>query len=347
MTRKLTDLLITLSNENDALDSQALSNLSDLNASELVQFQTAWNAYSPTRQQELLTTLLELAENRIEYDYRTIFTWALQDPDPTIRVLALEGLWEDERPQHIPGFKRLLHHDDAVEVRAAAALALGRFVYLEETGALAPDHADKASEALWDSFHNPAEHIHVRRRALEGIAASGQPNITNLIENALYESDGSMRVSALYAMGRNADPRWIPYLIPELKHDDAEIRMEAVRSLGELEARPAIQRIIQLIAIETDAEVRIEALSAVGQIGGDEAREALEAATEWDDEAIVSAAESALEELSSNDGNAFDLIGEVLGIEIEDGFELADDFDEDPLEAEIRQLLDDRDEWLG
>ncbi len=347
MTRKLTDLLTTIGNENDSLDSQALGNLSDLNTPELMQFQTAWNDYSSTRQRELLTMLLEQAENRIDYDYRTIFIWTLQDPDPVNRVLSLEGLWEDERPQLVHSFKHLLQQDDAVEVRAAAALALGRFVYLGETGAFAPDHADKASEALWDSFHNPAEHIQVRRRALEGIAASGQPNITHLIENALYENDETMRVSALYAMGRNADPRWVPYLLPELGHNDPEIRMEAVRSLGELEARPAVQRIIQLIAIETDAEVRIEALVALGQIGGDEAHKALEAATEWDDEAVVSAAESALEELSSSDGSAYDLIGEVLGIEIEEGFELADEFDEDPLEAEIRQLLDDRDEWLG
>ena len=154
-----------------------------------------------------------------------------------------------------------------------------------------------------------------------------------------------MRVTALYAMGRNADLRWIPYLLPELSHDGPEIRMEAVRSLGELEARPAVSRIIQLIAVETDSEVRLAALAALGQIGGEEARKALEAATEWDDEAVISAAESALEELSTDDSGAYDLIGEVLGIE--EVTELDDDFYEDPLEAEIRQLLDDRDEWLG
>jgi HEAT repeat protein len=287
MTRKLTNLLNTIGNENDPLDIQALSNLSDLNTPELTQFQAAWNDYSTTRQRELLTALLELAEDRVEYDYRTIFTWTLEDADPIIRVLSLEGLWEHEHPQLIPRLKRLLHHDESVDVRAAAALALGRFVYLGETGDLASEYADETCQSLWDCFHNPSEHIHVRRRALEGIAASGQPNITRLIENTLNESDQTMRVSALYAMGRNADPRWIPYLLPELSHDDPAIRMEAVRALGELEARPAVSRIIQLIAVETDAEVRLEALAALGQIGGDEARKALEAATEWDDEAVV------------------------------------------------------------
>ncbi len=345
MTRKLSDLLTTIGNEDEALDSQALGNLSDLNTSELAQFQAAWSNYSLARRRELLTVLLELAEDRIEYDYRAIFTRTLDDFDPTIRVLSLEGLWEDERPQLISGFKHLLRQDDAVDVRAAAALALGRFVYLGETGALAPDHASEASEALWDSFDNPSEHVHVRRRALEGIAASGQANITRLIENALYENNHQMRVGAIFAMGRNADPRWIPYLLPELNHDDAEIRMEAVRSLSELEAQPAVPRIIQLIAVETDSEVRLAALAALGQIGGEEARKALESATEWDDEAVVAAAESALEDFSISDGGAYDLISEVLGIE--DDFELDDEFYDDPLEAEIRQLLDNRDDWSG
>ena len=345
MTRKLSALLTTIGNENAPLDFQALGNLSDLNAPELAQFQAAWSSYSTTRRRELITVLLELAEDRVDYDYRTIFAWTLKDSDPIIRVLSMEGLWEDERPQLISGFKHLLHQDDAVDVRAAAALALGRFVYLGETGALAPDHAEEASQALWDSFHNPSEHVYVRRRALEGIAASGQPNITRLIENAFYKNNHQMRVGALFAMGRNADPRWIPHLLSELSHDHAEIRMEAVHSLGELEARPAVSRIIQLIAAETDGEVRLAALAALGQIGGEEARKALEAATEWDDEAVVFAAESALEDFETDDDGAYDLIGEVLGIE--EIVELDDDFYDDPLEAEIRQLLDDRDEWLG
>ncbi|HEY52930.1 MAG TPA: HEAT repeat domain-containing protein [Caldilineae bacterium] len=343
MTRKLTTLLNAIGDENEPIDIQALSNLSDLNAPELAQFQIAWRGYSATRQRELLTTLLDLAENWIEYDYRAIFTWTLEDDDPIVRTLSLEGLWEHEHPQLIPRLQRLLQQDEAVDVRAAAALALGRFVYLGETGDLADEHANEACQSLWDCFHNPSEHIHVRRRALEGIAASGQPNVTRLIENALYNGDETMRVSALYAMGRNADPRWVPFLLPELGHADAAIRLEAVRALGELEARPAVPRIIQLIAVETDSEVRIEALTALGQIGGDEARQALEAATEWDDEAIVFAAEAALEELSLDDVGVFELINEVLGID--DEFELDDDLYEDPLESELRQLLDARDEW--
>ncbi len=347
MTRKLTDLLNAISQDEILLDSQTLGNLSDLNAREMAQFQTAWSDFSPTRRRELIAALFESAEVHIEHDFRTILSWTLEDIDPIIRVLSLEGLWEDERTYLIPKFKRLLQQDENEDVRAAAALALGRFVYFGETGDVDPDDAEEARQALWDSFHAPTESVSVRRRALEGISASGEPEVTRLIENALYQDSRHMRVSALYAMGRNADPRWIPFLMPELNHTDAEVRLEAVRSLGELEARPAVPRIIQLIAAETDREVLLAALTALGDIGGDEARKALEAATEWDDDVVVLAAESALEELAFHDGSAFDLINEVLGIEDED-FE-ADDEDyyyEDPLEAEIRQLLEEKDDWL-
>ena len=344
MTRKLTPLLDTIAQDSEALNYQTLGNLSDLNARELAQFQTAWSNYSPTRRRQLLSALFESAEEHIEQNFRTIFTWTLDDVDPIIRVLSLEGLWEDEQPQLIPRFKVMLEQDENEDVRAAAALALGRFVYFGETGAIHADDAEVARQALWDSYHAPSETLHVRRRALEGIAASGEAGVTRLIEQALYEEN--MRVSAIYAMGRNADPRWIPFLLPELNHPDADVRLEAVNALGELEARPAVSKIIQLIAVETDADVRLAALATLGEIGGDEARKALEAAIEWDDETLVQTAELALEELTQSDDSTYDLINEVLGIEEEDFDADEDAFYEDSLEAEIRQLLEEKDDWL-
>ncbi len=346
MTRKLTSLLNAIARDDELLESQTLGNLSGLNAKELAQFQAAWSDYSPDHRRELLAALFESAEEHVEQDFRTIFTWTLDDADPIIRVLSLEGLWEDERLQLIHRFKALLQQDEHEDVRAAAALALGRFVYLGETGDVDLADAEEASQALWDCFHAPNETLHVRRRALEGISASSDAGVTRLIESSLYEDNLNMRVSAIYAMGRNADPRWIPFLLPELNHPDSEVRLEAVRSLGELEAQPAVPKIIQLIAEETVDEVRLEALTALGEIGGSEARKALEAAIEWDDEAVVLTAEAALEELIQSDGSTYVLINEVLGIEEEDLEVDSDDYYEDPLEAEIRQLLEEKDDWL-
>lgn len=348
MTRKLHDILNRLSDETIPLDYPLLGSLSDLNSAEMAQFQRAWQAFSQLRRLELLATLIELAEDHIEYDYRSIFRWTLDDSDPAVRALSVTGLWEDEHPQLIPVLTRLLQHDEDLEVRAAAALALGRFVYLGEIESIHPDHAEAAGMALWDALNSPHEHAHVRRRALEGISASGEPSIIRVIESALYEDNIQMRIGALYAMGRNADPRWIPYLVPELRHRHDEVRLEAVRALGELEARVAVSHIIELIEREAVEEIRLAALEALGLIGGPASRKALEAASEWDDEIIALAAREALEELLFSEGSTFELINEILGIEEDDDLDLndlADDLYEDPLEVELRQLLDERDEW--
>jgi HEAT repeat protein len=343
MTRKLTELLLQLGNTQTRLSRQALVHLSDLNAQELAQFQNAWATYDTERRVAILDALLELAETHVEYDYRSIFRWTLNDSDARVRARAIAGLWEDEHPRLIPIFQRLLANDPAMEVREAAAVALGRFVYWGETGTVESPLLEDAVQALWDSFHTETEVLEVRCRALEGLAASGRPGVIRLIENALYSADLEMRASALFAMGRNADPRWIPYLLPYLDEEEPVLRLEAVRALGELEARQAVRPLIRLIARETDNEIRMAALTALGQIGGPEARRALEAATDWEDEAIVATAEAALEELLGNEGNTFDLINQVLGLDEE---EMAYDEEEfgDLLEEELRALWEENDD---
>ena len=96
-------------------------------------------------------------------------------------------------------------------------------------------------------------------------------------------------------------------------------------------------------------EVRIAILEALGQIGGDKARQALELATESESEAEAEAAELALEQLYAGLNNIYELIDDVLGVGEDEAFDegdlWGDDFYEDPLEAEIRRLLDDEDAY--
>lgn len=339
MTRKLTDILLAITDESAKLKRKSLAHLSDLNAQELAQFQAAWPTWTLARRLELLDALVDLAEDHIEYDYRAILRWTLHDNDPQVRIRSITGLWEDENPRLIPIFQRLLRDAD-FGVRAAAAVALGQFIYWEETGMIESPLIEDAVQALWDRHSDEKEHLLVRRRALEGIAASSQPGVARLIESALYNPEPELRVSALYAMGRNADPRWIPYLLPMLEQDDPAFRLEAVRSLGELEARAAVAPLIRLIANEIDAEVRLAALTSLGQIGGEQARRALQSATEWDDEATAAAAEDALEELMAGEGNTFELINQVLGYDKDGGEDEEDDYYDNLLDEELRELLD-------
>ena len=346
MTRRLTDIFINIGKD-EKLSYQALRNLSGLNAQEMAQFQEAWPDYSRERRQQIMQVLVELSEDHIEYDYRPIFRWALNDADPVVRIHAIEGLWEDENPALVPVFQRMLLGDEDMAVRAAAALALGRFITWHELGVLEIELIEEITQSLRERFQDETEALDVRRRALEAIATSSHPGVERLIEQAFYMEEIPMRASALYAMGQNADRRWIPYLLPELEQVEAALRLEAARSLGELEARPAVRPLINLIAVEPDLEVRLAAITALGQIGGDEARKALEAALDWEDEAVVQAAEDALDELSNSLGSDFELIESILGLEADDAESLwSDEFlYEDPLEQELRHLLSERDRW--
>lgn len=349
MTRDLSKVLVTLGDETRPISYQLLRNLSELNSPELAQFRAAWARYSAARRLALMQALVTMAEEHAQFNYNAIFAWALDDADARVRVLAMEGLWEDKHLAHLPRFLHLLVHDEDVDVRAAAAIAVGRYLYWAETNEIPGRYATETAEALWEVYHDPLEHVHVRRRALEGLGSSSHPGVPRLIESAQYDEDLHMRSSALYAMGRSADVRWIPYLLPHLESEAPALRMEAARALGELEAKAAVNPMIRMLDEEADMEVRIAILEALGQIGGDKARQALELATESESEAEAEAAELALEQLYAGLNNIYELIDDVLGVGEDEAFDegdlWGDDFYEDPLEAEIRRLLDDEDAY--
>jgi HEAT repeat protein len=116
-------------------------------------------------------------------------------------------------------------------------------------------------------------------------------------------------------MGRSADSYWRKVLVKELDNPNPELRFEAARACGELEAYSAVPRLVEMMMDDPDREAQQAAVWALGHIGGREAREALEACYESEDEALSQAAAEALDEL--------DLMGELTGIP------LLDDFDED------------------
>jgi hypothetical protein len=137
----------------------------------------------------------------------------------------------------------------------------------------------------------------VQQRAVESIAYSGQAQVRDVIEVAYCDEEEKMRISAVFAMGRSADPLWREIVIAELDDPNPEMRYEAARACGELEASAALSALIDLIEADPDPEVQEMAICALGRIGGKEARRVLEACCESEDEGLSQAAEEALEEL--------------------------------------------------
>lgn len=285
------------------LSDRLLYGLSDLNRQEIADFQAAWAQIPDKRRRKLARALVELAEDHIEVDYHAIFRWLLNDADPVVRAAAVDGLWEDEDVALLGPLVRLLSSDPDVRVRAAAATSIGRYVLLGELEEIESALAMRAEQSLLAVIHSPDEDIEVRRRAIESIAYSGEAGVRDIIQSAYYHEDERMRVSAIFAMGRSADPYWRNIVLAELDSDRPAIRYEAARAAGELEVKAAVPRLIELID-DDDAEVKEAAITALGRIGGPQARRALLRCLESDDEAIADAADAALEELEFNEAGA-------------------------------------------
>lgn len=311
------------------LHTGSLYILSNMNKEMLNTFKVIWPTITPQRRRDVMQELVEISEANFEVNFDPIFLLGLADEDAEVRAAAINGLWEDENPALIGPFIHLLRTDEAAIVRAAAAAGLGRFVYLGEIEKIHQEQSTLAEDALLETIRMGGEELDVRRRAIESIAFSSRPGIAQIIENAYYDENEKMQVSAVFAMGRSADARWRPQVIAELENDNSEIRFEAARACGELEAGEAVARLVQLIDEDPDLQVQEMAIWALGRIGGREAREALEICVENDNEVIAQAAEEALDELNLFNDGAFTMFDFDEDEDDDDWMELDDEDEED------------------
>ncbi len=342
-------VLDRIADESRPVRSTNLAPLSDMPHSQTDLFRSAWGRLSAQRRLELVRELVEQAEGNIHLNFDAILRELLYDLDPEVRRLAIEGLWEDNRPTLIAPLVNLVSGDPSAQVRAAAAMALGRFVLLGALGEISEGRATQAEEALRAAWYRPQEVTEVRRRALEGLAYTNQPDVVELIRIAYYDEDELLRQSALFAMGRSADRRWGKYILAELSNPVPAMRFEAAVAAGELALPAAVPPLVQLLD-DGDSSVREAAATALGQVGGPAAKRALEDAVGGPDEVLAAAAEAALEELNFNSGRLSDDLLEIeqghkgagANWDVED--ELGDDAGFD--EFDIEEMLDADDEDL-
>jgi HEAT repeat protein len=278
------------------IPTSTLFTLSDVNRQELQHFAETWTRLPAERRRYVTRAMGELAEENIEADFNRLFRYLLDDEDPQVREDAINGLWEDEDVCLINPLIGAMRSDAAARVRAAAASSLGRFVLLSETKRIPSERGEQIGEALLSVIRNGGEDELVRRRAIESIAYRGDETVRDIVESAYATDDAKMRASAIFAMGRSADPYWRRTVAQELWSADPQIRFEAARAAGELEYKVVVARLIELLE-DPDREVQEASITALGQIGGRVAREALLTLLEGDDEIARELAQDALDEL--------------------------------------------------
>lgn len=271
--------------------------LSDLSLPNWQRVRGLWSAIPEDRRHAVVSTLVQASQEDIQIQIGRLLRVALDDDSERIRVLAVQGLWEDTAEDLVGPFVHLLQNDPYQEVRAAAAAALGAFVLAGELEELEASYALTVEEALLAVLHSETEPLVVQCRALESVAFSSEVGIRQLIEDAYYSPYEEMQISALVAMGRSADTRWRTAARTELENSAPAVRAEAARACGELEDRAALPHLINLLSDE-ELSVRLAAIFALGLLGGQEAEEALQFIAESEDPTEAEAALHAIEDAS-------------------------------------------------
>ena len=301
MDQELDELFSLLMDEEQLLPIEELSALSDLDTRQLDRFLSCWQSLSPQRRRTLLATLGQQADEHVELLFDSINCLGLDDPDPTIRKIAIGNLWESTDPSLPAAFLTALNEDSSIIVRAAAADALGRFILLTELEDDSLTESDQIVDDLLRTIRDGAS-SELHRACVKSLGFSSREEAQAIIADAYLSEDEDLVQSALIAMGRSANPVWRPEILQELLHPSPLIRAEAARAAGELELHDAAQSLVELLEDVSDEVIHI-AIWSLGQLGSDVARTALlNIQASAPDPETVKKADEALEHLAFLEG---------------------------------------------
>ena len=292
------ELLQTLSNTDGPFPAATIYSLSNIQEEEFRRLTTAWGGFPVERRRSLMHRIAEVTETNFDMDFREVTRLALTDLDDEVREIAIESTWIDESTDMCNRLITMASADISPSVRAAAASALGRYILQGELEEFDAGVARQAQNVAIKLYQNPKEDLEVRRRALEAVSNCTRDGVDDMIEEGYASEHRAMRISAIYAMGRSYDSRWVDTVLQELSSDDPEIQFEAARAAGELEIKQAIPMLAELVSSD-DREILEIAVWSLGEIGGSEANRLLEdlheQAQEREDESLMEAIEEAME----------------------------------------------------
>jgi len=306
----ISQLLAALLDNQNIFPPTYLHHFSDLEGADLEALRSVWLQVRPDRRFNLLEDLEHLAESDTLVSFDNVAQMALDDAEPRVRTVAIRLLWEAENPRLAATFLKMLKKDPHPDVRAAAATALGLFVYLGELEEI-PANLHRRVEDNLLLAHTGQENALIRRRALESLGFSGRQEVPPLIRAAYEQEDPDWVASSLYAMGRSADDSWGPEILRMLRHPRTNVQIEAIRAAGELELSNARRTLLQLLDDSLiDQEIRAAIFWALSKIGGEDVRETLEEhLEEAEEDEEISLLEDALDNLTFTEDPSMDLYG--------------------------------------
>lgn len=252
----------------------------------------------------------QLSEASFERNFDRAFEVAVRtDPSSAVRQLAIASSGEREDQAYARLLLDVAEGDPSIDVRAAAAGGLSLFCDLAVAGSTDAygELGEDMHQRLARIVGSRTEHPLVRGKALESIAAFGsEPLVADAIESSLHADDEALRSSALIAMGRTCDRRWLGDLLQELRSDDVVLRRAAAVACGRLGEADAIVS-LGTVARGDDREVRRAAIWSIGSIGGSAATTALRKLLDVADDDERQLIESAMNEAELGDMSGGDL----------------------------------------
>jgi len=306
--------------------------LSRLDPEDVQILKAAWKTIPIVRRKALLEDMAEFAEDDYTLVFEPVGKIGLYDDEDDVIVRAIDLLFNSEDIKLAGKFISLLSLEEHGElVRAAAANALGPYVYYGELEELSEEVLTRVVSALLVATRKDPSDL-VQRRALEALGYSSNEVVPALIRQAADRGDLRWLESALFAMGRSATQEWKPYILENLTHDELSVQMQAVHAAGEVYLKEARSTLVKIIKQpHQDEELRKEAIWALGQIGGKGTVDFLEELLEKTDDDD----ESELIEEAIDNANMTNQISslDLMKIELdEDGEPIIPEFDEDQLE---------------
>lgn len=302
---------------------------SDISTEDLARLKAVWPQVWTERRRGLLEDMETLSEKDTLLFFDNVAIMCLTDEDPVARATAIRLLWQSHKESLVQRFLKLMKEDPESIVRAAAATALGVFVYLGELDEIKKSTYQTVLKNLIE-VHLGSDDVLVRRRALESLGYTSHPEVNDFIQRAYETNDEEWLQSALYAMGRSYNRRWKDAVLRMFDHPDSLVRYEAVRAAGELEAKEARELIFDLLEEGTDDEdLYFAAIWSLSKIGGQGVRNLIERnIEETDDMDEILFLEEALENLNFTEQvKIFDMMY-VQGKDLDELLDDDDDFDE-------------------
>ena len=282
-----------------------------------------------SKQEEI--TLLQQIVDSVDFTpgRRKIIKKYLNNPEPKLRMIAIEGLWEYPEAEFLPLLFDTAKNDPEERVRCRAIVTLGRYVYEGEmtkydfgfedelTGNdddLTQKDYQKVNEFLFAIYADKDKSLDERRFALEALSFCSDQKVLEIIQESYTQTEPKMKLSAIFGMGRNGNVCWADTIHKELYNTNPELQREAIRAAGEMGLTEAGKDLWRLTYSE-DRKTQMEAIWSLGQSGWENAFERLDELTLNLDPEIQETAEAALEEWNIHSGILSDEIFDENGID--------------------------------